>query len=221
MSKTRSDNNGEMMSTTCWTYQQHQWKVEDSGATLANFWGIMVSTLEFYTHPNYHSSLKLEKDASKYYSHKPFPWKLMKDVLRKRKRGKHGIQLKRKTYICPMIIAILGTKTVASPDRIMKIEDSKREWGGSALRPPPTPPWPPWMRISLPRHDLLGEERWPISQRRRAKSLFLNGLLLGSICTGIQVKLINHCQAVRIKHQITNKELWGLILSQGQLAKGL
>ena len=22
-------------------------------------------------------------------------------------------------------------------------------------------PLPPWMRISLPRHDLLGEERWP------------------------------------------------------------
>ena len=39
---------------------------------------------------------------------------------------------------------------------------------------------PPWMRISLPRHDLLEEERLPISQRRRAKSLFLNGLLLGS-----------------------------------------
>ena len=65
--------------------------------------------------------------------------------------------------------------------------------------PPAEPPWPPQMRISLPRHDLLGEERWPISQRKRAKSLFLNGLLLGSICTGIQVKLISHCQAVRIK----------------------
>ena len=67
---------------------------------------------------------------------------------------------------------------------------------------PPTghlPPQLPWMRISLPRHDLLGEERWPISQRRRAKSLFLNGLLLGSICTEIQVKLINHCQSVRVK----------------------
>ena len=64
------------------------------------------------------------------------------------------------------------------------------------------PRQPPLMRISLPRQDLLGEERWPISQRRRAKSLFLNGLLLGSICTGIQVKLINHCQAVRIKQRI-------------------
>ena len=54
---------------------------------------------------------------------------------------------------------------------------------------------------------------------RRGKSLFLNGILLGSICTGIQVKLVNHCQAVMIKQQITFK-LQGLILSQGQLAKG-
>ena len=48
------------------------------------------------------------------------------------------------------------------------------------------------MRISLPRRDLL---------QRRAKSLFLNGLLLGSICTGIQIKLINHCQAVKIDNK--------------------
>ena len=64
---------------------------------------------------------------------------------------------------------------------------------------PPFPPPPLWMRISLLGQDLLGEERWPTSQRRRTKSLFLNGLLLGSFCTEIQVKLINHCQAVRIK----------------------
>ena len=57
----------------------------------------------------------------------------------------------------------------------------------------------PRMKISLLRHDLLGEERWLISPRRRSKSLFLNGLLLGAIRTGIQVKLISHCQAVRIK----------------------
>ena len=60
-------------------------------------------------------------------------------------------------------------------------------------------PHPPRMRISLLRHDLLGEERWLIYARGRAKTLFLNGLLLGAIRTGIQVKLINHCQAVRIK----------------------
>ena len=27
--------------------------------------------------------------------------------------------------------------------------------------PPTGPLWPPQMGISLPRHDLLGEERWP------------------------------------------------------------
>ena len=42
------------------------------------------------------------------------------------------------------------------------------------------PPHPlPRMRISLPRHDLLREEMWPITQRRRARSLFLNRVLLG------------------------------------------
>ena len=61
------------------------------------------------------------------------------------------------------------------------------------------------MRRSLPRHDLLEEERWPISQRRRTKSLFLNGLLLGSTCTGIQVKLINHCQVSK-DQTIDNKQ---------------
>ena len=48
------------------------------------------------------------------------------------------------------------------------------------------PRHPPRMRISLPRHDLLGEERWPISQMRRARSLVLSGLLLGLICIGVQ-----------------------------------
>ena len=62
-----------------------------------------------------------------------------------------------------------------------------------------TIPQPPWMRISLPRQDLCWEERWPNSQRRMARSLLLNGLLVALICTGIQVKLINHCQAVMIK----------------------
>ena len=37
-----------------------------------------------------------------------------------------------------------------------------------------------------PRHDLLGEERQPISQRRRTLSLFLTGLLLCLICIRIQ-----------------------------------
>ena len=29
---------------------------------------------------------------------------------------------------------------------------------------PQGPPCLPWMRISLPRHDLLGEERWPMEK---------------------------------------------------------
>ena len=83
--------------------------------------------------------------------------------------------------------------------------DSLRHTSLSVVRiiPGAAPPtrllWAPWMRIRLPRHDLLGEGRWLISQRRRAKSLFLNGLLLSAICPGIQVKVINHCQAVRIR----------------------
>ena len=41
---------------------------------------------------------------------------------------------------------------------------------------------------------LLVEEKWPISHRRMALSLFHNGLLLSLICIGIQgLKLINHC----------------------------
>ena len=80
-------------------------------------------------------------------------------------------------------------------------------WGSIVQQSPPSHHRLSQMRISLPRHDLLGGERWLISQRRRAKSFFLHGLLLGSICTEIQVKLINHCQAVRIKQQITYKEL--------------
>ena len=97
--------------------------------------------------------------------------------------------------------------------RVASLLPSEQECGGSSVvgGALPTPPHhPPRMRISLPRHDLLGEERWLISQRRRAKSFFLNGLLLGSFCTGIQgiyIKLINHCQAVMIKQQITYKEL--------------
>ena len=91
--------------------------------------------------------------------------------------------------------------------KAIKSEVKKNIQGTVGGAPPADPPLPPQMRISLPRHDLLEEERWPISQRRRAKSLFLHGLLLGSFCTGIQIKLINHCQAVRVKQYITYREL--------------
>ena len=45
----------------------------------------------------------------------------------------------------------------------------------------------------------LGREGGWSLKGEGAKSLFLNGLLLSAICTGIQVKVINHCQAVRIR----------------------
>ena len=41
------------------------------------------------------------------------------------------------------------------------------------------------------------------------------------IHTGIQIKLINHCQAVSLKQYIIYRDLGGLILSHGQLVKGL
>lgn len=48
---------------------------------------------------------------------------------------------------------------------------------GSFVRQSPTPlPWPSRVRISLPRCDLHGEERWLISEWREALNPFLNGL---------------------------------------------
>ena len=38
---------------------------------------------------------------------------------------------------------------------------------------------------------------------------------------GMQMKLINHCQSVRVKQYTIYRELQGLILSYGQLFKGL
>ena len=77
------------------------------------------------------------------------------------------------------------------------------------------------MRISLPRHDLLEEERLTsLSEEKGLKPLsqwaFI-GLSLHKNTGGIYIKLINHCQTVMIKEWITFKELWGLILSQGQI----
>ena len=65
-------------------------------------------------------------------------------------------------------------------------------WGSSTCRDAP----PPQIRISLSRQDLFGEERWPISQRRRARSLFLNGLLLGLIYIGIQGVILKAHQSL-------------------------
>ena len=40
------------------------------------------------------------------------------------------------------------------------------------------------------------------------------------IHTGIQIKFINHCQAVRVKQYRIYRELRGLILSYSQLVRG-
>ena len=52
------------------------------------------------------------------------------------------------------------------------------------------------MKISLPRHDLLGKERRPIFQTRKARNLFLHELLLGVICIRIQGIYIYKAQSL-------------------------
>ena len=76
------------------------------------------------------------------------------------------------------------------------MEDGRRYPVGELY--PTEPSWPPRMRINLPRHDLLGEERLTSLSEEKG----LETLLLGLVCIGIQgiyVELINHCQAVMIK----------------------
>ena len=45
--------------------------------------------------------------------------------------------------------------------------------------PPTGSPWMPQMKISLPKHDLLGEERWLISQRRKGQEPFPQWAFIG------------------------------------------
>ena len=88
---------------------------------------------------------------------------------------------------------------------------------GALSQPPVHHGW----RISLPRHDLLGEERWLLLSKEKGPEPFPLWAFIRFISTGIQMKLTNHCQAVRVKQYITYRELWGLILSYSQLVKGL
>ena len=65
-------------------------------------------------------------------------------------------------------------------------------WGTSARRTSQLS----WMRINLPRHDLLGEERWPVSQRRKVLNIYVPAFLLTSAHTEIHsmhIKFINQC----------------------------
>ena len=73
-------------------------------------------------------------------------------------------------------------------------------------------PVPPWMRISLPKHDLLQEEG-----PRAFSSMGFIGFNLHRN-TGKAHQSLPGSKDQIIK---TYKELQGLFLSQGQLAKGL
>ena len=49
---------------------------------------------------------------------------------------------------------------------------------------------------------------------------FPPGAFIRFIRIGMQIKLINHCQPVRVKQYRIYRELLGLILSYSQLVKG-
>ena len=55
------------------------------------------------------------------------------------------------------------------------------------------PPGLPQMKKRLPRHDLLGEERWPFLSKEKGPEPLSPGAFIMFIRIGIQIKLINHC----------------------------
>ena len=55
------------------------------------------------------------------------------------------------------------------------------------------PPGPPQMKNSLPRNDLLGEERWPLLSKEKGLDPLSPWAFIRFIRIGIQIKLINHC----------------------------
>ena len=62
-------------------------------------------------------------------------------------------------------------------------------------------------RKRLPRHDLLGEERWPLLSKGKGPEPLFPGAFIRFIGIGIQIKLINHCQPVRVKQYKIYREL--------------
>ena len=62
-------------------------------------------------------------------------------------------------------------------------------------------------RKRLPRHDLLGEERWPFLSGGEGPQPLSPGAFIRFIRIGIQIKLINHCQSVRVKQYKIYREL--------------
>ena len=92
--------------------------------------------------------------------------------------------------------------------------------GGFNAAPLPAPTICHGWRISLPRQDLLGEERWPILSKEKGPEPFPPWAFSRFICIGMQINLINHCQPVRVKQYMIYREFWGLILSYSQLVRG-
>ena len=83
------------------------------------------------------------------------------------------------------------------------------------------PPCLPWMKSkSTKTWSAWGREVAHLSKEKGPEP-FPPWAFIRFIHTGIQIKLINHCQAVRVKQYIAYRELWGLILSYSQLVKGL
>ena len=62
-------------------------------------------------------------------------------------------------------------------------------------------------RKRLPRHDLLGEERWPFLPKEKGPEPLSPGAFIRFIPIGIWIKLINHCQPVRVKQHKIYREL--------------
>ena len=66
----------------------------------------------------------------------------------------------------------------------------------------------------------LGRKGGRFSQGEKGPEPLSPGTFIRFICIGIQIKLINHCQPVRVKQYMIYRELWGLILSYSQLVRG-
>ena len=66
----------------------------------------------------------------------------------------------------------------------------------------------------------LGRKGGCFSQGEKGPEPLSPGAFIRFIRIGIQIKLINHCQSVRVKQYKIYRELWGLILSYSQLVRG-
>ena len=66
----------------------------------------------------------------------------------------------------------------------------------------------------------LGRKGGRFSQGEKGPEPFPPGAFIRFIHMGMQIKLFNHCQPVRIKQYKIYREPWGFILSYSQLVRG-